>query len=105
MIALRQYQDKKLGVVGLATAGTATVSALVAGGAEVFAWDDKEDSRKAFEQHFTEGKVRLLEPKNWPWKELATMVLSPGIPLTHPKPHYSVALASEAGVRVTGDIE
>lgn len=105
MIALRQYQDKKLGVFGLAKAGTATVSALVAGGADVFAWDDKEESRKAFSQQFTEGKVRLIEPKNWPWKDLAALVLSPGISLTHPTPHYSVALANEANVRVMGDIE
>jgi UDP-N-acetylmuramoylalanine--D-glutamate ligase len=105
MIALRQYQDKKLGVFGLATAGTATVSALIAGGAEVFAWDDKENSRKAFERQFTEGKVRLLEPANWPWKDLAALVLSPGVPLTHPVPHYTVVLAKDAGVRVTGDIE
>jgi UDP-N-acetylmuramoylalanine--D-glutamate ligase len=105
MIALRHYQDRKLGVFGLATAGSATVSALVAGGADVFAWDDKEDSRKVFERHFAEGKVRLLEPKNWPWKELEALVLSPGVPLTHPAPHYTVTLAQEAGVRVTGDIE
>ncbi len=105
MIALRHYQDRKLGVLGLATAGLSTVSALIAGGADVFAWDDKEDSRKIFQQHFAEGKVRLLEPKSWPWKELAAMVLSPGIPLTHPKPHPTVILAREAGVRVTGDIE
>ena len=105
MIALRQYQDKKLGVFGLAKAGNGAVSALVAGGADVFAWDDKEDSRKVFAQHFTEGKVRLLEPRSWPWKDLTALVLSPGIPLTHPAPHYTVQLARDAGVRVTGDIE
>jgi UDP-N-acetylmuramoylalanine--D-glutamate ligase len=105
MIALRHYQDRKLGVFGLAKAGTATVSSLIAGGADVFAWDDKEDSRKAFSQQFTEGKVRLLEPKSWPWKDLAALVLSPGVPLTHPAPHYTARLAREAGVRITGDIE
>ena len=51
------------------------------------------------------AKCSLLEPKSWPWKELEALVLSPGVPLTHPAPHYTVTLAQEAGVRVIGDIE
>jgi len=105
MIALRHYQDKKVGVFGLSKSGTATVSALLAGGADVFAWDDKEASRKHFVQHFGEGKAQLMEPSQWPWNGFAALVLSPGVPLTHPEPHYTVKHAKEAGVRVIGDIE
>jgi UDP-N-acetylmuramoylalanine--D-glutamate ligase len=32
-------------------------------------------------------------------------VLTPGVPLTHPAPHWSVGLARAAGVEVIGDIE
>ncbi len=32
-------------------------------------------------------------------------MLAPGIPLTHPEPHWSVKRASEAGVEVIGDME
>jgi UDP-N-acetylmuramoylalanine--D-glutamate ligase len=32
-------------------------------------------------------------------------VLSPGIPLTHPAPHWSVQRAREAGVPITGDVD
>jgi UDP-N-acetylmuramoylalanine--D-glutamate ligase len=39
------------------------------------------------------------------WSRFAALVLAPGIPLTHPKPHWSVARAKEAGVEVIGDIE
>jgi len=105
MLALRNYQDKKIGVFGLAVAGTATVSALVAGGGVVFAWDDREQSRSAFKGHISEGKVRLCEPKSWPWAEMDALILSPGIALTHPAPHYVAALAKKAGVRIIGDIE
>ncbi len=33
------------------------------------------------------------------------MVLAPGVPLTHPAPHWSVILARQAGIEVIGDIE
>jgi UDP-N-acetylmuramoylalanine--D-glutamate ligase len=36
---------------------------------------------------------------------IAALVLTPGAPLTHPAPHWSVLLAREAGVEVIGDIE
>src|SRR5581483_10593081 len=39
------------------------------------------------------------------WSRFAALVLSPGIPLTHPEPHWSVRLARKAGVEVIGDIE
>jgi UDP-N-acetylmuramoylalanine--D-glutamate ligase len=33
------------------------------------------------------------------------LVLAPGVPLTHPKPHWSVDLARSAGVEIVGDVE
>jgi UDP-N-acetylmuramoylalanine--D-glutamate ligase len=39
------------------------------------------------------------------WSTVAALVLAPGVPLTHPEPHWSVKLAHEAGVEVIGDIE
>ncbi len=105
MITLRHYQDKKVGIFGLAKAGTATVASLTSSGAEVVAWDDKEESRKACAPYVAEGKVRLISPELWPWKELDAVVVSPGVPLTHPEPHPVVAQARKASVRVIGDIE
>lgn len=105
MIKLRHYQDKKVGVVGLGKSGLATVSAMLAGGAQIWVWDDRETSRVAFQNQFGEGNIRLLELVQWPWKELDTLVLSPGVPLTYPQPHAAVNFAREAGVRIVGDIE
>ena len=34
-----------------------------------------------------------------------SLVLAPGVPLTHPKPHWTVDLARAAGVEIIGDIE
>jgi UDP-N-acetylmuramoylalanine-D-glutamate ligase len=36
---------------------------------------------------------------------VAALVLAPGVPLTHPAPHWSAALAQAAGLEVIGDIE
>ena len=35
----------------------------------------------------------------------AALILTPGAPLTHPAPHWSVLMARQAGVEVIGDIE
>jgi UDP-N-acetylmuramoylalanine--D-glutamate ligase len=39
------------------------------------------------------------------WSSIAALVLAPGVPLTHPAPHWTVRLAQQAGVEVIGDIE
>ena len=101
MIALRSLANRKAGVFGLARSGLAAVRALKAGGAEVFAWDDKDELRQSAAD---EGAV--ISPwRDWPWDKLAALVLSPGVPLTHPKPHDIVVRARQAGVEIIGDIE
>ena len=39
------------------------------------------------------------------WADFSAFVLSPGVPLTHPKPHWTVDLAHSAGVEIIGDVE
>ncbi|MDA4830297.1 Mur ligase family protein, partial [Enterobacter hormaechei] len=39
------------------------------------------------------------------WKQFSSFVLSPGVPLTHPRPHWTVDLARAAGVEIIGDVE
>ena len=45
MIEVTCFQGKTVGVFGLARSGLSSIRALKAGGAVVFAWDDKESSR------------------------------------------------------------
>jgi UDP-N-acetylmuramoylalanine--D-glutamate ligase len=98
MILLPYYQGKKVGVVGLGKSGMATIAALEASGAEVLAWDDGL-ARKGG------SPVTLTTLEEWPWAEMADLILSPGVPLTHPQPHAAVTLAKQHGVRVIGDVE
>jgi UDP-N-acetylmuramoylalanine--D-glutamate ligase len=104
MTPLAQFHGKKVGVFGLGKAGMATVAGLIAGGAEAYVFDDNAASVTAAQQKFGE-RIHLQTPELWPWDTLTCMVLSPGIPLTHPRPHAAVALANNARVPVVGDVE
>jgi len=101
MIAVRSFAGKEVAVFGLARSGLSSVRALVAGGALVFAWDDRDSLRQT-----AAGEGASVRPwLDWPWEKLAALVLSPGVPLTHPAPHDIVVRAKQAGVPVIGDIE
>ncbi|MBV8939438.1 MAG: UDP-N-acetylmuramoyl-L-alanine--D-glutamate ligase [Alphaproteobacteria bacterium] len=103
MITLSRYRGQAVGVFGLGKAGAATTTSLLAGGANVYAWDDAEASREALRR--TYSTARILPIAQWPWRALASLVLSPGVPLTHPGPHPAVNLAHKAQVEIIGDIE
>lgn len=101
MIPVSKYVDQKVAVFGLGRSGIASARALSAGGAEVFAWDDRAQSRdEAREQGVVLSDVYELD-----WSTMAALVLSPGIPLTHPEPHPVVELANGANCPVVGDME
>ncbi|WP_316860117.1 UDP-N-acetylmuramoyl-L-alanine--D-glutamate ligase [uncultured Cohaesibacter sp.] len=102
MIPITIFKDKKVAVFGLGGSGLATLEALAAGGALVFAYDDKEESRN--KAAAIDG-VDVMDLRNADWSQFSALVLAPGVPLTHPEPHWSVQYAKEAGVEVIGDIE
>jgi UDP-N-acetylmuramoylalanine--D-glutamate ligase len=92
---------RKVALFGLGGSGLATALALKAGGAEVLAFDDSPKSiEKAQAQGVGTGDLRSAD-----WSGFAALVLSPGVPLTHPEPHWTVGLAKAAGVEIIGDIE
>jgi UDP-N-acetylmuramoylalanine--D-glutamate ligase len=95
------FKGRKIALFGLGGSGLATAEALVAGGADVTAWDDNPESvQKAADKGIHTADLRHV---NWP--DFTAFVLSPGVPLTHPKPHWTVDLAHTAGVEIIGDVE
>src|SRR6478752_7220077 len=101
MIPVTSFAGKTVAVFGLGGSGLASCHALKAGGAEVIAGDDSaENVAKAAQAGFITADLR-----NVSWANFAALVLAPGVPLTHPAPHWSVLKAREAGVEVIGDIE
>ncbi len=101
MIAATTFAGRLVAVFGLGGSGVATAQALLAGGAVVAAWDDSEAARA----NAVAAGVPLLDLTSAEWRGFAALVLSPGVPLTHPRPHWTVGRAREAGVEVIGDIE
>jgi UDP-N-acetylmuramoylalanine--D-glutamate ligase len=95
------FRGKRVAVFGLARSGTACIEALRLGGAEVFAWDD---SAPAVEKAKAAG-LPIANLHQLDFATLHALVLSPGVPLTHPEPHWTVLKAQHAGIEIIGDTE
>lgn len=93
--------NKKVGIFGLGKSGVASATYFRNKGYDVYVWDDSEESLNSFDVINT----IKIEPEKWPWKELKSLVLAPGIPLLYPAPHGVVATARDNGVEVICDIE
>ncbi len=101
MIPITTFAGRKVAVFGLARSGIVSAEALLAGGAEVACWDDGEAGRAAA----VRAGLPLVDLKTADWSQFAALVLAPGVPLTHPVPHWTVERAKAAKVEIIGDIE
>ncbi len=101
MIPALSFADKDVALFGLGRSGRSAASALIAGGARVHAWDDSENARVAA----SNNEIELSDLYKADWSVFSALVLSPGIPLTHPKPHSIVKKAQAAGIEIIGDVE
>ena len=101
MISLRAMAGQHFAVFGLARSGLAAARALIAGGAKVVVWDDNPASVKAAA---AEG-LPVADLHKADWSAFDGLVLSPGVPLTYPEPHWTVSQAHAWGVEVLGDVE
>ena len=101
MIRATTFSGKRVAVFGLGASGNATALSLMAGGAEVAAWDDGEAGRAGAARL----GIPLVDLSAADWAGIAALVLSPGVPLTHPEPHWVVGKARSAGVGIIGDVE
>ncbi|MCH9753557.1 MAG: UDP-N-acetylmuramoyl-L-alanine--D-glutamate ligase [Alphaproteobacteria bacterium] len=93
----------KYGVFGLGLSGTSTIDFLIKRKKEFIAWDDKPDNREQLkEKNLDCNLIPINDPK---WKEINTLILSPGVPLYFPKPHPIVKIAKENNIEIICDIE
>jgi UDP-N-acetylmuramoylalanine--D-glutamate ligase len=101
VIPVISFAGKTVAVFGLGGSGLASCHALRAGGAEVIASDDSvEKMAEAVRAGFLTADLRTVS-----WEKIDALVLTPGVPLTHPVPHWTVEAATKANVKIIGDIE
>jgi len=101
MIGLSRFQGQRIAVMGLARSGLAAARALLAGGAEVLAWDDGEAGRTAA----AAAGIPLVDLHTADLAGVTALVLSPGIPHTFPRPNPVAQRAKDAGIPIIGDVE
>ena len=73
MMIPKNMKDKTIGILGLGISGKSAFKCLEAVGSRVYAYDDN-----------TSSDLLVTNPNKWPWYELDQIIVSPGIPLTHP---------------------
>ena len=95
------FAGRSVALFGLGGSGFATAEALRAGGADVAVWDDSGAAR----DRAAGAGHTVVDLSKADWSRFAALILSPGVPLTHPEPHWTVAHARTAGIEVIGDIE
>ncbi len=101
MTPVTVFKGKTVAVFGLGKSGISTCRSLLAGGANVVAFDDAPAKvSEAEAAGIKTGDLRALD-----WKTVEALVLAPGVPFTHPAPHWSVKLARLNDVPIVGDIE
>jgi UDP-N-acetylmuramoylalanine--D-glutamate ligase len=101
MIPVRSFGGRTVALFGLGGSGIATARALLAGGAGVAAWDDNE----AVKSKARAAGLPVVDIADADWHSYAALLLAPGVPLTHPEPHWTVRRAQAAGIEIIGDIE
>jgi UDP-N-acetylmuramoylalanine--D-glutamate ligase len=97
VITARAFAGKHYAVYGLARSGLATVAALIASGAEVTAWDAKEEARAK-----APAGARIANLDTADLTQFDSLVVTPGLPLNR---HPIAQRARDAGVEIIGDIE
>lgn len=101
MIAATQFKGLKVALFGLGGSGLAAAKSLLAGGADLLVSDDNTDAcQKAVDAGFPVADFHDID-----WSALDFIVASPGLPLTHPEPHWTVKKANAANIPIIGDLE
>ncbi|MCP4385570.1 MAG: UDP-N-acetylmuramoyl-L-alanine--D-glutamate ligase [Hyphomicrobiales bacterium] len=101
MVPANSFDGQRVAVFGLGGSGRATAAAMIAGGADVAVWDDNADAVA----NAGAAGLPVADLSTVDWDSFAALMLAPGVPLTHPAPHWTVVRAEAAGVEVIGDIE
>ncbi|QGN55571.1 UDP-N-acetylmuramoyl-L-alanine--D-glutamate ligase [Novosphingobium sp. Gsoil 351] len=101
MIVSGAFTGKRYAVLGLARSGLSTVETLLASGAHVSAWDNREEARMLVEAK-EHPLAQLADPLTIDLSGYDGVVVSPGVPINR---HPIADAARAVGVPLIGDIE
>lgn len=101
MIPITVYKDKNVALFGLGITGLSAARALKAGGANVVVWDENQSRCETA----SDAGFDVVDLNEADWSQFDALLLSPGVPLTHPEPHWTVKKAQAADVPIIGDTE
>ncbi len=101
MIPVKGFSGQKVAVLGLGRSGMATARALRAGGAIPLCWDDNPAARETAE---AEGFACTDLRRQGAFDDVASLIVSPGIPHLYPEPNPVIAAAQAASVPVDNDV-
>ena len=93
------YKNKNIGVLGLGLSGISAVKVLLNSKANVFAFDDKKT------KPFILSETMWIHYKNWPWKNLEILIVSPGIPINGKNKHKAIKFAIKNNIKIINDID
>lgn len=102
MLTLDFAKGRTYAVMGLGKSGAVAARALAQAGATVLAWDDTEAGRSRVAGM---AGVELTDLAARGLGGVDALVLSPGIPHTHPEPHPVAADAKARDLSIIGDVE
>ncbi|MGB5077560.1 MAG: UDP-N-acetylmuramoyl-L-alanine--D-glutamate ligase [Sphingorhabdus sp.] len=97
MITSSAFANRKFALLGLARSGLSAARSLVAGGADVLAWDNNEEARRLVDDIAT-----IADPLEADLRGYDGIVVSPGVPINR---HPIADKARSEGVPLIGDIE
>lgn len=101
MIVPSSFKNQTVFVLGLGRSGRSVAQSLLKAGASVLAWDDQEAARKAAQNK----GIPLANLDSLNWKNVESLILSPGIPHQYPVPHPFVLKAQSVGLQPISDLE
>ena len=97
--SIAHYKDKHVGILGAGKSGLAAAEILANSNANIFIFDDN-NPRPSFIK-----KTHWQNYKEWPWKNLISLIVSPSIPTNNFHKHEAVELAIKHKVKIVNEID
>ncbi|MBP9792222.1 MAG: UDP-N-acetylmuramoyl-L-alanine--D-glutamate ligase [Rickettsiales bacterium] len=102
--------NKIFGILGLGISNKAVLEFFINHNHKFIIWDDTQKSLTALaieiKKDYNFDIVPFIKtPESLEWSNIDYLVMSPGIPLTHPEPHKIASIARQNGIDIICDIE